>query len=158
MALKSNSLTDSNINTLAVDSSMVFKINGVTVRSPSSIQCIVSDFSWGNTNYTGAWVGNVIRRRRKVYWIYNTAVKDDVFKIYNLIEEQYMQQKGYMFFNITTPFIGKDSIEMVMYKGDTTTYAPVQYTGKDGITRWKYQLNWVEKDGILFANPVVPTE
>lgn len=158
MGLVSNTSRDRAIGEIKVDSSMVFAINGVRVKSPNSIQCISSDFSYGHTNYTGEWVGYNIRRRRKVYWIYTAAKKEDVFKIYNMIEEQYISDRGNMFFEITTPFVGKNSVTMTMYKGDTTTYEPVQYTGKDGITRWKYQLNWIEKSGILFATPgAIPT-
>lgn len=153
MGYVSNIERERDIGLMDVSSGMEFKINGVSVSSPNNIQCIVSDFSWGNTNYTGEWVGYNVRRRRKVYWIYTASKREDVYKIYNLIESQLINQKGYMFFEVTTPFIGQDSITMTMYKGDTTTYEPVQYTGKDGITRWKYQLNWIEKSGILFTNP-----
>lgn len=158
MGLTSNLVTERSLGTIKANSSMIFSINGVRVPTPNSITCIVSDFTWGNTDYTGAWVGYNIRRRRKVYWNYTASKKDDVYNIYNLIENQYKNNKGNMFFTIKTPFIGTDSLTMTMYKGDTTQYEPVLSNGTDGVVLWKYQLNWIEKAGIKFAEPgAIPT-
>lgn len=151
MGYGSNVETERRVGEIRARGGMTFTINGIAVPSPNSIQCSESDFSWGHTTYTGEWVGYLIRRRKKVYWIYNAISSADLEKIHDAIESN--SRNGNMFFDIQTPFAGySQSISLRVYKGDTTTYEPV-LSDKNGVKLWKVQFNWIEKAGKQYAKP-----
>jgi hypothetical protein len=56
-------------------------------------------------------------------------------------------------FTITTEFPGEGDITMLCYLGTPTNFESLMGTYNSGITNWKLELHWIEKEGQALRSP-----
>jgi hypothetical protein len=127
----------------------------IDVRSPNSVQ--VTDNlitrSWEGTD--GVFHEVLIRRRKKVNWIYKVISYEDAYNIYENIIMYIMYKNKNRYFYINSPYIGKEITkdDGLFYLG--TPCEPQSVYGENGkIEYWSLEWHWIQKVGHKFNNPV----
>lgn len=133
--------------------SPIYKINGISVPSPNSLETQDNDVSRSWDNMNAILVQKPIRYRKQVTWTYTAMHEDTLKSFYTDYVRKHIEETGSMFFTITTPYPGMGNIDMYCYLGTPTKFKAVH--GKyEGVVYWEFSLVWTEVEGISLEKKV----
>lgn len=124
----------------------IYKIDGVVVRGPDSIEPAYNEISRSYEDIDGIFRDKLIRRKRSTDWVYTTLSAEDYQVMHDVIYDKIINT-GSRYFMITTESPGEGMVESLCYLGTPTKFKSVFGTGETGVVYWTVNLSWIEVQG-----------
>lgn len=146
-------LTDSSKSGIMLANPLVnYSIDGVAVLPPHTLKCEENILSRSYRDLNGIMRKVIIRRIRKVYWIYKAIKREDAEKIWRIIQNKMENQHTDMF-SVTTEFIGAGQITLRVYPGTPMTIQSI-FGENNQVQMWEsFEVHWIEKEGTQLNTP-----
>lgn len=139
-------------NEITPTASLSYNIDGVEVTPPHTLKCEENILSRSYRDLNGIMRKVIIRRIRKVYWIYKALNRDEANKIWRIIQSK-MENQHTDIFSVTTEFVGVGQVTLEVYPGTPMTIQSI--FGENGqVQMWEgFEVHWIEKVGTQLNTP-----